>query len=69
MDLTGSAIIGMVGENCVGIAADRRLGLQLSMIACDFTKVFPMTKKLLVGLAGLSTDVQTVHNIVEFRLI
>jgi 20S proteasome subunit beta 3 len=68
MDYNGAAIIGMAGKNCVGIAADRRLGLQLSTIACDFTKVFPMHSKLMVGLAGLATDVQTVKSVLEFRL-
>ena len=58
----------MTGKDCVGIAADRRLGAQLATIATDFTKVFPMQPKLFVGLAGLATDVQTLHNLLEFRL-
>ena len=36
----GAAMIAMAGKDCVGIAADRRLGVQLQTIACDFQKVF-----------------------------
>jgi len=68
MEYNGAAIIAMVGKDCVGIAADRRLGQQLTTISMDFTKVFRMAPKLYVGLAGLATDVQTLHNLLEFRM-
>lgn len=60
-------MIAMAGKDCVGIAADRRLGVQLQTVATDFTKVFPMGSKTYVGLAGLATDVQTLRNLLEFR--
>ncbi|OEU08940.1 N-terminal nucleophile aminohydrolase [Fragilariopsis cylindrus CCMP1102] len=68
LEYNGAAIIAMAGKGCVGIAADRRLGAQLATIACDFTKVFRMSPKLYVGLGGLATDVQTLHQLLEFRL-
>lgn len=69
MDYNGSAIIGMVGKDCVGIAADRNLGIRLSHIASDFTKVFIMpSPKLIVGLSGLASDIQTFRNILDFRI-
>uniref|UniRef100_A0A7S1D6L2 Proteasome subunit beta n=1 Tax=Cyclophora tenuis TaxID=216820 RepID=A0A7S1D6L2_CYCTE len=68
MEYNGSAIIAMSGKDCVGIAADRRLGIQGQTLAINFPKVFPMTEKLYVGLAGLATDVQTLHNLLKFRL-
>lgn len=68
MSYNGSAIIAMAGKDCVGIAADRRLGIQLKTVSCDFTKTFQMQPKLFVGLAGLATDVQTLHNLLEFRI-
>lgn len=68
MEYNGSAMIAMVGKDCVAIAADRRLGVQLHTVATDFTKVFRMTPTLYVGLAGLATDVQTLHELLEFRL-
>eukprot|EP00934_Nitzschia_sp_Nitz4_P002671 Nitzschia sp. Nitz4//scaffold197_size40390//11437//12051//NITZ4_007514-RA/size40390-processed-gene-0.1-mRNA-1//1//CDS//3329540475//2661//frame0 len=68
LEYNGSAIIAMAGKDCFGIAADRRLGAQLHTIATDFTKVFAMGPKLYVGLGGLATDVQTLHQLLEFRL-
>jgi len=66
-DYNGAALIGMSGDGCVGIAADRRLGQQLSTISCDFRKIFKMNDHLYVGLGGLATDVQTFHNEMKFR--
>ena len=80
LEYNGAAMIAMVGKDCVGIAADRRLGQQLTTIATDFTKVFQMSKSsddtstnpqshsIFIGLAGLATDVQTVHQLLEFRM-
>jgi 20S proteasome subunit beta 3 len=68
LEYNGAAMIAMAGKNCVGIAADRRLGQRLTTIATDFQKVFQMSPKLFVGLAGLATDVQTLHHLLEFRL-
>jgi len=67
-DYNGAALIAMSGKNCVGIAADRRLGQQLQTISCDFRKVFKMSDKLYVGLGGLATDVQTFYNELQFRM-
>ena len=61
-------MIAMAGKDCVGIASDRRLGAQAQSVAMDFQKVFPMQDKLYVGLAGLATDVQTLHHLLQFRL-
>ena len=57
----------MAGKDCVGIAADTRLGVQAQTVACDFKKVFKMGDKLFVGLAGLATDVQTLEQLLKFR--
>lgn len=61
-------MIAMAGKDCVGIAADRRLGVQLQTIACDFQKVFKLSDRLFVGLAGLATDIQTLHQELQFRM-
>mmetsp|Transcript_12423 Transcript_12423/g.34238 ORF Transcript_12423/g.34238 Transcript_12423/m.34238 type:complete len:205 (-) Transcript_12423:120-734(-) len=68
LEYNGAAIVAMAGKDCVGIAADRRLGVQLHTVACDFTKVFQMAPKLFVGLGGLATDVQTLKSLLEFRI-
>jgi len=38
MEYNGSAIVAMVGKNCVAIASDKRLGQQNMTISCDFKK-------------------------------
>jgi 20S proteasome subunit beta 3 len=51
----------MVGKDCVAIAADRRFGQQAMTLTCDFQKIFPVNDTLMIGLAGLGTDVQTLY--------
>jgi 20S proteasome subunit beta 3 len=68
MDYNGSAIIAMAGKDCVGIAADRRLGQKLTTIDTNFTKIFNLQPGCMVGLSGLATDVQTVKNQLDYRL-
>jgi len=68
MNYNGSAMIAMAGKDCVAIAADRRLGQNLTTIATDFTKLFCMQPKVYVGLSGLATDVQTVKNHMDYRI-
>jgi len=67
LEYNGGAIIAMAGKNCVGIASDNRLGIQLQTVAMDFKKVFKMSDKIFVGLAGLATDVQTLDQLLRFR--
>jgi 20S proteasome subunit beta 3 len=68
MNYNGSAIIAMAGKDCVGIAADRRLGQNLTTIATDFTKIYTMQAKVMVGFSGLATDIQTVKNQLDYRI-
>lgn len=50
----------MAGKECVAIGSDLRLGVQFQTLATDHKKVFRIHDKLYVGLAGLSTDAQTL---------
>ena len=59
--------MAMKGANCVAIASDLRFGKDLQMVTCDFSKCFEMSPHLWLGLTGLATDVQTVHQKMEFR--
>uniref|UniRef100_A0A7S2V7E1 Proteasome subunit beta n=1 Tax=Entomoneis paludosa TaxID=265537 RepID=A0A7S2V7E1_9STRA len=68
MSYNGGAIIAMAGKDCVAIASDRRLGIQLQTVSTDFQKVFRLSPKIYVGLAGLASDVQTLKNLLEFRM-
>lgn len=60
MEYNGSAVVAMVGKDCVAIAADRRLGIQGQTVSTNFQKIYQMNDKLFVGLPGLATDVKTV---------
>mmetsp|Transcript_13510 Transcript_13510/g.20298 ORF Transcript_13510/g.20298 Transcript_13510/m.20298 type:complete len:205 (+) Transcript_13510:96-710(+) len=67
LQYNGAAIIGMAGKNCVGICSDTRLGVQAQTVAKDFKKVFEMGEKTYVGLAGLATDVISLHQLLQFQ--
>lgn len=58
----------MSGKDCVGIASDNRLGIQFQTVAMDFKKIFKMNDKLMLGLAGLASDVQTLDQLLRFRM-
>ncbi|MES1910388.1 MAG: Proteasome subunit beta type-3-A [Cercozoa sp. M6MM] len=66
-EYNGSAVVAMTGKNCVAIASDTRYGIQLQTIATDFQRIYPVTDKTYVGLAGLATDVQTFAQTLQFR--
>jgi len=69
MEYNGGAVIAMVGKDCVGIAADSRLGIrELMTVGTNFQKIYPITDKTYVGLTGLATDVQTMAQLLQFRL-
>nr|CCA14375.1 proteasome subunit beta type3 putative [Albugo laibachii Nc14] len=68
LSYNGSAIIAMAGKDCVGIACDTRLGLQAQTISTNFQKVFRVSDKIFLGLAGLATDVQTVSQLLKFKV-
>lgn len=69
MQYNGSAVVAMTGKNCVAIATDKRLGVrQLTTVSCDFPKAFELTDKCYMGLSGFATDVQTVSQLMKFKL-
>lgn len=69
MEYNGSAIVAMAGKDCVAIASDKRLGIRnFQTVSSSFQKVFKMTDKCFLGLAGLATDVQTVRNHLRFKI-
>ena len=58
----GAALIGMCGKDCVAIACDTRLGVQLRTVDTNFNKIFKVNDRTLIGLSGLATDIQTVSS-------
>ncbi|KAA8497008.1 Proteasome subunit beta type-3 [Porphyridium purpureum] len=68
LEYNGGCVVAMAGKECVAIAADRRLGIQLQTLACDANRVFRMHDKLFLGLTGLMTDITSLHNSFDFKL-
>jgi hypothetical protein len=67
-EYNGSAIIAMVGKECVAIGSDLRFGVQLQTMTTDCKKVYQMHDRLFLGLGGLGTDAQTMYEKLVFRL-
>jgi 20S proteasome subunit beta 3 len=61
MEYNGSAIVAMVGKNCVAIASDKRFGIQALTLSTEYEKVFPINDKIMLGLPGLGSDVETLY--------
>ncbi|KAJ1987183.1 proteasome core particle subunit beta 3 [Dimargaris cristalligena] len=68
MEYNGAAVVAMVGKNCVAIASDTRLGQQAMTIDTNFQKVFPVTDKTMIGMAGLATDVLTLRDRFRYKV-
>jgi 20S proteasome subunit beta 3 len=68
MNYNGSAMIAMTGDGCVGIAADRRLGKNLTTLSTDCVKIFEMQAGCLVGFTGLYTDILSLQQKLQYRL-
>mmetsp|Transcript_350 Transcript_350/g.634 ORF Transcript_350/g.634 Transcript_350/m.634 type:complete len:205 (-) Transcript_350:80-694(-) len=64
----GGCVVAMAGKECVAIASDQRLGVQLQTLACDATRVFRMNDTLYLGLTGLMTDITSLENTFKFKL-
>ena len=58
MEYNGSALVAMVGKDCVAMASDRRLGVQQTTVGNNMKKMFKVHDSLYMGLSGLATDVQ-----------
>ena len=51
----------MAGNQCVGIASDRRFGARQQTIGMDMERVFKINNRTLIGFGGLASDVSTVY--------
>lgn len=63
----GGSIVGMLGEDCVGIACDKRFGINYCTVDTNFNKIYEMSPNLYLGLSGLATDAITVSQRLKFR--
>eukprot|EP00301_Raphidiophrys_heterophryoidea_P015080 c235_g1_i1.p1 GENE.c235_g1_i1~~c235_g1_i1.p1 ORF type:complete len:206 (-),score=52.28 c235_g1_i1:121-738(-) len=68
MEYNGAGIIAMKGKNCVGIASDRRFGVQHTTLACNQQKIFKVNEKLMIGYSGLVSDMLSLQERFQFRL-
>ncbi|SOV73610.1 proteasome subunit beta type-3, putative [Plasmodium sp. gorilla clade G3] len=65
----GGCVLGMSGSKCVAIACDLRLGANtFTTISTKFSKIFKMNNNVYVGLSGLATDIQTLYEILRYRV-
>jgi 20S proteasome subunit beta 3 len=67
-EYNGSAVIAMIGKDCVAIAADRRLGIQAQTLSTTFEKIYQMNDTLYIGFYGLATDAQTVSSKLKYQM-
>ena len=67
MQYNGAAVIAMAGKDCVAVASDMRYGIRNQTMGCDMKKIFQINDRVLVGLTGLATDIQTLGQKFRFR--
>jgi 20S proteasome subunit beta 3 len=65
---SGGALIAMTCGQCVAIAADRRLGVQMPTVSTACQEVFQLNDRIFLGLSGLMTEVQTVHEKLRYHV-
>lgn len=66
-EYNGGSVMAMAGDGCVAVVSDLRLGQQGATVACDWSKVMQVHPRLLVGLAGLGTDVLSLQQRLRTR--
>jgi 20S proteasome subunit beta 3 len=66
--INGGAVAAVMGENCIGIASDKRLGVQFTMVTANFQKVYRMQENILLGLSGLASDCLTLYKKLRYKL-
>ena len=64
----GSGLLAMIGKDSVAIGTDTRLGISLQTVGTNFQKVFVMQDNIIMGLAGLASDIQTFHRKMQYKL-
>jgi 20S proteasome subunit beta 3 len=67
-EYNGSAVLAMVGKDCVAIASDTRFGVQQQTLADDFDRIHRINDYLYVGMPGLITDVLTLKSKFQYRV-
>uniref|UniRef100_A0A7S4PGD9 Proteasome subunit beta n=1 Tax=Paramoeba aestuarina TaxID=180227 RepID=A0A7S4PGD9_9EUKA len=68
LEYNGGSVVAMKGKDCVVIASDHRYGIRFQTISMNYPKIHRLNNKCFVGLTGLATDTQTIHERLKFRL-
>ena len=67
MEYNGGSVVAMIGDQCVAIACDKRLGANMTTISTNFPKIFEITPHISLGLSGLATDIYTVSDNIKYK--
>ncbi|KAK0414159.1 hypothetical protein QR680_007178 [Steinernema hermaphroditum] len=67
MSYSGGTVLAMMGNGCVCIGSDLRLGEQMTTIATDVPKIEKLAERVYIGLGGFHSDARTIVDKMEFR--
>ena len=67
LSYNGSAIVAMAGKDSVCIGADMNFNVQYQHIGRQF-KVYQITDRILLGLAGLQSDCISFYQLVRYHV-
>lgn len=67
MQYNGAAVIAMAGKDCIAIASDKRFGIRNQTMGTEMKKLVQINDKIIVGLTGLASDMQTLEQKFKFR--
>jgi len=59
-DINGGSVLAMAGKDCVAIAVDKRFGVGPQLINSSAKRILKVHGRLLVGVGGFDSDVQTL---------
>ncbi|KAH8291562.1 hypothetical protein KR018_000406, partial [Drosophila ironensis] len=67
MPRSPGCVVAMTGRNCVAIASDHMFGDDESVLSVNCPKVFRISPLMYMGIVGLHSDAQMVHDRLMFR--
>ncbi|KAL0232133.1 hypothetical protein PCE1_003129 [Barthelona sp. PCE] len=67
MEINGGAMMAMTGKSCIAIGYDSKIGNNAEFLGKDFERVFRINDECYYGLAGMASDVQTLHSTMKFH--
>lgn len=68
MDYNGGGAMAVAGKDCLVLVCDRRLGVKMTAISMNHSKIYQVNPHLYLLLPGLATDALTVFQKLSFRI-